>query len=90
MQIPTKVQTPRAADYTNATLYQVKESTKNKEPSKSTETSKQTKKQGKKKEDNNRTQNRFLVPGTHQIYGIKALQRNLFLKQLINIYPTAG
>lgn len=30
------------------------------------------------------------MPGTHQIYGIKALQRNLFLKQLINIYPTAG
>lgn len=89
MQIPTKVQTPRAAADTNAILYQVKES-KNKDPSKSTETSKQTKKQGKRKEDNNRTQNRFLVPGTHQIYGIKALQRNLFLKQLINIYPAAG
>ena len=90
MKIPTKVQTPRAAADANAILYQVKASTKNKEPSKSTETSKQTKKQGKRKEDNNRTQNRFLVPGTHQIYGIKAFQRNLFLKQLINIYPAAG
>lgn len=43
MQIPTEVQTPRAAADTNPILYRVKESTKNKEPSKSTE-SKQTKK----------------------------------------------
>lgn len=44
MQIPTEVQTPRAAADTNPILYRVKESTKNKEPSKSTERSKQTKK----------------------------------------------
>lgn len=88
--MPTKVPTPRAAADSNAILYQVKGGTKNKKPSKRTGTSKQIKEQGKRKEDNNRTQNRFLVAHTHQIYGTKALQRNLFLKESINIYSAAG